>query len=195
MIFLDPEKLQREEERREMENAADTLVLESIMNKLTKDETIMLSKFLLTLFDLCSQARSVYFAGVLAGISHIKYHTNIDCFRASREENLHEESSILLEQQEQQESSILLEQQEQQPKKDDEETRLNVIKYNAECKQYGVSPYITAGPDGDIIEPSYLLTRVACNNCEVTYPSLKDRMLSRPGVEGCSGCQQKAKHG
>lgn len=35
----------------------------------------------------------------------------------------------------------------------------------------------------------------ACLNCGMQYPSIEDRMLKPPGVEGCSGCQQKAKWG
>jgi hypothetical protein len=34
-----------------------------------------------------------------------------------------------------------------------------------------------------------------CTNCQQRYPTIQDRMLQPPGVEGCSGCQQKAKFG
>lgn len=34
-----------------------------------------------------------------------------------------------------------------------------------------------------------------CINCEKFYPSLDDRMMKPPGVEGCDGCQMKAKWG
>lgn len=35
----------------------------------------------------------------------------------------------------------------------------------------------------------------ACVNCGQRYPTISDRMKQPPGVEGCSGCQQKAKFG
>lgn len=34
-----------------------------------------------------------------------------------------------------------------------------------------------------------------CTGCEMQYQSIQDRMLKEPGVEGCSGCVQKAKWG
>jgi hypothetical protein len=34
-----------------------------------------------------------------------------------------------------------------------------------------------------------------CQDCGMEYQSLDDRMLRRPGVEGCMGCQDVAKHG
>lgn len=34
-----------------------------------------------------------------------------------------------------------------------------------------------------------------CINCHVGVASLKDRMLRKPGIEGCSGCQQKSAWG
>ena len=36
---------------------------------------------------------------------------------------------------------------------------------------------------------------VTCRNCGMEYVSLQDRMLEKPGVEGCTGCVQKAKFG
>lgn len=37
--------------------------------------------------------------------------------------------------------------------------------------------------------------RVVCLGCGVVYPTLDDRMLRSPGIDGCSGCQQKSGHG
>lgn len=37
--------------------------------------------------------------------------------------------------------------------------------------------------------------QLACSTCGVIIQSVEDRMLRRPGVEGCSSCQQKAKWG
>jgi hypothetical protein len=34
-----------------------------------------------------------------------------------------------------------------------------------------------------------------CKDCGMLYQSLEDRMLRSPGVEGCMGCQDVAKHG
>ena len=34
-----------------------------------------------------------------------------------------------------------------------------------------------------------------CNGCDMPYVSLEDRMRRDPGVEGCPGCQHKAKFG
>lgn len=34
-----------------------------------------------------------------------------------------------------------------------------------------------------------------CNNCGKRYPSLQDRMMKPPGIEGCDGCIQKVKWG
>ena len=34
-----------------------------------------------------------------------------------------------------------------------------------------------------------------CINCGLRYVSIADRMLRPPGIEGCSGCMQKAKWG
>lgn len=34
-----------------------------------------------------------------------------------------------------------------------------------------------------------------CKDCHQHYPSLKDRMLREPGIEGCAGCIHKAKWG
>jgi hypothetical protein len=34
-----------------------------------------------------------------------------------------------------------------------------------------------------------------CLNCKMRYQTIQDRMIEKPGVEGCDGCMQKAKHG
>lgn len=34
-----------------------------------------------------------------------------------------------------------------------------------------------------------------CNNCGITYQSIEDRELKRPGPGGCSGCVEKTKFG
>lgn len=34
-----------------------------------------------------------------------------------------------------------------------------------------------------------------CNNCGKIYPSLQDRMMQPPGIEGCDGCIHKSKWG
>ena len=36
---------------------------------------------------------------------------------------------------------------------------------------------------------------IYCKNCGQQYASLEDRMLRPPGIEGCSGCQQKSAWG
>lgn len=36
---------------------------------------------------------------------------------------------------------------------------------------------------------------LVCRGCGMGYVSLDDRMLRRPGVDGCSGCQQKSAFG
>lgn len=37
--------------------------------------------------------------------------------------------------------------------------------------------------------------RVYCKGCGQHYISLEDRMLRKPGIDGCSGCQQKSAWG
>jgi hypothetical protein len=54
--------------------------------------------------------------------------------------------------------------------------------YLKSCETYGVRP-INGGP------------KVECKSCGTVSVSLEDRMLRRPGVEGCSGCQQKSAWG
>jgi len=44
-------------------------------------------------------------------------------------------------------------------------------------------------------EDSGALLGFICLNSEMHYQSIQDRMLQPPGVEGCSGCQQKARWG
>jgi len=44
-------------------------------------------------------------------------------------------------------------------------------------------------------EGTNVLLGFVCINCKRPYPSIEDRMLREPGVEGCGGCQQKAKWG
>ena len=44
-------------------------------------------------------------------------------------------------------------------------------------------------------EESGILVGFICKNCKKQYVSIEDRMLREPGVEGCGGCQQKAKWG
>lgn len=34
-----------------------------------------------------------------------------------------------------------------------------------------------------------------CDGCNKAYPSIEDRMLRPPGIEGCEGCQQKSAWG
>lgn len=51
------------------------------------------------------------------------------------------------------------------------------------CEQYNV----VAGGMGN--------GKVFCNGCGAEYVSLEDRMLRKPGVEGCGGCQHKEKFG
>lgn len=34
-----------------------------------------------------------------------------------------------------------------------------------------------------------------CSNCKLPYVSMDDRMLRRPGMDGCHGCQEKSRHG
>lgn len=36
---------------------------------------------------------------------------------------------------------------------------------------------------------------VLCELCGMLYQSLEDRMLRRPGMDGCQGCQHKSAHG
>jgi hypothetical protein len=36
---------------------------------------------------------------------------------------------------------------------------------------------------------------LTCTNCGKSYPSLKDRMLRPPGLDGCPGCVERAKWG
>lgn len=45
------------------------------------------------------------------------------------------------------------------------------------------------------VNPANITGAVVCNGCETVYVSLADRMLREPGVEGCGGCQNKAKFG
>lgn len=44
-------------------------------------------------------------------------------------------------------------------------------------------------------EETNRLIGFTCKNCGMRYLSISDRMLREPGVEGCGGCQQKAKWG
>lgn len=37
--------------------------------------------------------------------------------------------------------------------------------------------------------------KLHCKNCMIHVASLQDRMLRKPGVDGCSGCQQKSAWG
>ncbi len=37
--------------------------------------------------------------------------------------------------------------------------------------------------------------KLRCKNCKLEYVSLDDRMLRRPGMDGCHGCQLKSAHG
>lgn len=36
---------------------------------------------------------------------------------------------------------------------------------------------------------------VICEGCGMLFQSLEDRMLRRPGMDGCQGCQHKSAHG
>ena len=51
-------------------------------------------------------------------------------------------------------------------------------------EEYNLSPGIIDGVQGFV-----------CKGCGLYYVSLEDRMLRAPGVEGCHGCQNKAKFG
>jgi DNA-directed RNA polymerase subunit RPC12/RpoP len=55
-------------------------------------------------------------------------------------------------------------------------------KIKANEEEYGVEPIPNTG-----------LYR--CINCGIQYPSLEDRMLKKPGIDGCHGCQHKQAHG
>lgn len=44
-------------------------------------------------------------------------------------------------------------------------------------------------------QDTFKLVAFVCLGCGQQYPSISDRMMQPPGVEGCSGCQQKAKFG
>lgn len=177
-MFGDPEKMKNELEKREMENDADTLVFEGMIAHLNKDELLMLSKFFFNLADPCT-LRAAYYAGALAGYTHAIHHTSIDCFK--EDVQVDQLSTIS-------DNSTT-------PIWDSKDVgkSFNIYEYNADCVKYGVTPPLVS--KNSDLELSYYLTKVVCDNCGVIYPSLKDRMLSKPGVEGCSGCQQKVKHG
>lgn len=45
------------------------------------------------------------------------------------------------------------------------------------------------------LEQDFVKGGFKCTGCGQSYPSLEDRMLKEPGIEGCSGCIHKAKFG
>lgn len=69
---------------------------------------------------------------------------------------------------------------------------------------FGIDPHdqtrklyeMTAEEWGCAISPDYPEDmRVQCMNCKSMYPNLADRQMKPNGIEGCSGCIQKAKWG
>jgi hypothetical protein len=54
--------------------------------------------------------------------------------------------------------------------------------WRAKCKEYGIA----LGLDADVLH---------CVGCGIRVASLADRMLRKPGTEGCTGCQQKSAWG
>jgi hypothetical protein len=61
------------------------------------------------------------------------------------------------------------------------EKKVDVENDEPAMKEYGLE----RTPDG----------MLRCKNCKMGYVSLDDRMLRRPGIDGCSGCQIKSAHG
>lgn len=59
-------------------------------------------------------------------------------------------------------------------------------KYVAAMDHYGVEPLTD---DVDLYGP------VRCKNCKKEYVNLADRMVDKPGPEGCEGCVLKTKFG
>lgn len=55
------------------------------------------------------------------------------------------------------------------------------------CEKYNVEPL------GDPRDNA--VTKVKCKGCGIENPSLDDRMLRPPGIEGCTGCQQQSAWG
>lgn len=51
------------------------------------------------------------------------------------------------------------------------------------CEKFNVRPKANGTP------------KVICNGCETEYVSLEDRMRRKPGIDGCSACQQKSAWG
>jgi len=62
------------------------------------------------------------------------------------------------------------------------DSEANLEKYSLET--------VSAYQDGDP-HP----TGLRCKECNQMYPSVEDRMMRPPGVEGCGGCQIKSAHG
>jgi hypothetical protein len=58
--------------------------------------------------------------------------------------------------------------------------------------QYGVEDAWKQPEDGsEVLE----FVGWQCNNCDMIYQSLQDRMLNEPGLGGCTGCIEKTKWG
>jgi len=118
------------------------------------------------LFSLSSNenVRSIYLAGVAAGYAHGLYETNINCFKSNLDVDGYTDN---------------------QPDPSPKEKKIDTP--HESFQLYCVRPF-----QNKVF--NYYTTKVICINCNVVYPSLKDRMLSKPGPEGCSGCVAKEKN-
>lgn len=63
-----------------------------------------------------------------------------------------------------------------------------IVTLHRNLAEFGVLP-VNRPKDGDYNGP------VVCRSCGKEYVSLQDRMLEKPGIEGCEGCIEKAKWG
>lgn len=178
------EEFRRQFDRTHMEGQALSHDLTRLFDELSSDQLIIMRRLLgliSTAPDGRAQGIASHFDGLASGLLAFKFKVCAACGFNHETQFLEDLNSGTLNPN----GTEIPGQMELPDKQDiDEDEIVNI------CKKYGVSPIA----DQSIV-PLNIEMPVRCDNCGQDYPSLSDRCLRPTGIEGCPGCQHKAKWG